>query len=245
MVLDERARGAHRRDRRAPLHGRWPDVDREALRAANRKQAVIPAGATVLEPRGNGAGAGRAAAEGRRRPDGRGAARAARRAAADVGRRRRDRRRSSARSPARPTTGARSCGCSGSPRPRSRTRCEPPMREGLTLAPLEITTCLRRGEIEISHALRARGAGGLRRAASTSSPSATASACSRATAARSTSRSRGLLAERDDRGGRVLHGRPAGRPADRARRAPRRTCSAGPSSTATRPRSIWSASIPA
>ena len=35
---------------------RWPDADREALRAANRKQAVIPAGATVLAPRGTAPG---------------------------------------------------------------------------------------------------------------------------------------------------------------------------------------------
>jgi nicotinamide-nucleotide amidase len=35
---------------------RWPDADREALRAANRKQAVIPNGATVLEPRGTAPG---------------------------------------------------------------------------------------------------------------------------------------------------------------------------------------------
>jgi nicotinamide-nucleotide amidase len=35
---------------------RWPDADREALRMANRKQAVIPSGATVLEPRGTAPG---------------------------------------------------------------------------------------------------------------------------------------------------------------------------------------------
>jgi nicotinamide-nucleotide amidase len=35
---------------------RWPDADREALREANRKQAVIPDGATVLEPRGTAPG---------------------------------------------------------------------------------------------------------------------------------------------------------------------------------------------
>ena len=35
---------------------RWPDADRDALRVANRKQAVIPAGATVLEPRGTAPG---------------------------------------------------------------------------------------------------------------------------------------------------------------------------------------------
>jgi nicotinamide-nucleotide amidase len=35
---------------------RWPDADLEALRAANRKQALVPAGATVLEPRGTAPG---------------------------------------------------------------------------------------------------------------------------------------------------------------------------------------------
>jgi nicotinamide-nucleotide amidase len=35
---------------------RWPDADQEALRAANRKQAVIPQGATVLAPRGTAPG---------------------------------------------------------------------------------------------------------------------------------------------------------------------------------------------
>ena len=35
---------------------RWPDADHDALRAANRKQAVIPRGATVLQPRGTAPG---------------------------------------------------------------------------------------------------------------------------------------------------------------------------------------------
>ncbi|MCW2971567.1 MAG: competence/damage-inducible protein CinA [Solirubrobacterales bacterium] len=39
-----------------PLLKRWPDVDREAIAAANRKQATIPAGATVLEPVGTAPG---------------------------------------------------------------------------------------------------------------------------------------------------------------------------------------------
>lgn len=39
-----------------PALQRWPDADREALRAANRKQAVIPSGATVLAPRGTAPG---------------------------------------------------------------------------------------------------------------------------------------------------------------------------------------------
>lgn len=39
-----------------PLIARWPDADPEAIRAANRKQAVIPQGATVLRPRGTAPG---------------------------------------------------------------------------------------------------------------------------------------------------------------------------------------------
>jgi nicotinamide-nucleotide amidase len=39
-----------------PLLKRWPNVDREAIVAANRKQATIPAGATVLEPVGTAPG---------------------------------------------------------------------------------------------------------------------------------------------------------------------------------------------
>jgi nicotinamide-nucleotide amidase len=35
---------------------RWPDLDRESILAANRKQAVIPAGATVLDPVGTAPG---------------------------------------------------------------------------------------------------------------------------------------------------------------------------------------------
>jgi nicotinamide-nucleotide amidase len=39
-----------------PLLKRWPNIDREAIRAANRKQATIPRGATVLEPVGTAPG---------------------------------------------------------------------------------------------------------------------------------------------------------------------------------------------
>jgi nicotinamide-nucleotide amidase len=35
---------------------RWPDLDPEAIRASNRKQAVVPEGATVLEPVGTAPG---------------------------------------------------------------------------------------------------------------------------------------------------------------------------------------------
>jgi nicotinamide-nucleotide amidase len=55
MVLDEELE-----DRIAeilrPLLARWPQLDEEAIRASNRKQAVIPEGATVLEPVGTAPG---------------------------------------------------------------------------------------------------------------------------------------------------------------------------------------------
>ncbi len=39
-----------------PLMKRWPDLDFDAVRASNRKQAMVPAGATVLEPAGTAPG---------------------------------------------------------------------------------------------------------------------------------------------------------------------------------------------
>ena len=39
-----------------PLAKRWPDLDMDAVLAANRKQAVIPRGATILEPVGTAPG---------------------------------------------------------------------------------------------------------------------------------------------------------------------------------------------
>lgn len=39
-----------------PLSKRWKDISQEAIRSANRKQALVPAGATVLEPVGTAPG---------------------------------------------------------------------------------------------------------------------------------------------------------------------------------------------
>jgi nicotinamide-nucleotide amidase len=38
------------------LRARWPDLDEEAIRRSNRKQAMVPEGATVLEPVGTAPG---------------------------------------------------------------------------------------------------------------------------------------------------------------------------------------------
>jgi nicotinamide-nucleotide amidase len=39
-----------------PLMSRWPGLDEDAIRASNRKQAVVPRGATVLDPVGTAPG---------------------------------------------------------------------------------------------------------------------------------------------------------------------------------------------
>jgi nicotinamide-nucleotide amidase len=55
MVLDE---GLERRIAEIvrPLAERWPNLDREAMAAGTRKQATVPAGSTVLEPVGTAPG---------------------------------------------------------------------------------------------------------------------------------------------------------------------------------------------
>ena len=47
------------------LRSRWRNLDEDAIRASNRKQALVPDGATVLEPVGTAPGSG--ASRGRRR----------------------------------------------------------------------------------------------------------------------------------------------------------------------------------
>jgi nicotinamide-nucleotide amidase len=48
-----------------PMMKRWPGLDEDAIRRSNRKQAVIPAGATVLEPVGTAPGLVVASLDGR------------------------------------------------------------------------------------------------------------------------------------------------------------------------------------
>ena len=55
MVLDE-ALEERIAEILRPLAKRWPDLDMDAIRESNRKQAVIPQGATVLEPIGTAPG---------------------------------------------------------------------------------------------------------------------------------------------------------------------------------------------
>ncbi len=55
MVLDEAVEEKIAEILR-PLAARWPDLDMDAVREANRKQAVVPRGATVLDPVGTAPG---------------------------------------------------------------------------------------------------------------------------------------------------------------------------------------------
>jgi nicotinamide-nucleotide amidase len=55
MVLDE-ALEERIAEILRPLMSRWPDLDPDAIRASNRKQAVVPEGATVLDPVGTAPG---------------------------------------------------------------------------------------------------------------------------------------------------------------------------------------------
>jgi nicotinamide-nucleotide amidase len=148
MVLDEalEARIAEIIER---ARQRWPDADREALRAANRKQAVIPAGATVLAPRGTAPGLVVPPAEGRAGPtvivlpgppgelqpmwSEAVASETFQRAIAGATVYRREIVR-----------------LFGIPEAEIANTLRAADAAGLKLAPLEITTCLRRGEIEVS-----------------------------------------------------------------------------------------------
>jgi competence/damage-inducible protein CinA-like protein len=131
-----------------PLMVRWPNVDPEAVRAANVKQATVPRGATVLEPVGTAPGLVVPPADGTNgptvvvlpgppgelRPMWKTASETEAFRAAIVG------------APIYRTAVMRLFGLPESEIAESLRAAE---REGLALDGLEITTCLRRGEIEI------------------------------------------------------------------------------------------------
>jgi nicotinamide-nucleotide amidase len=147
MVLDEELEQRIAEILR-PLMSRWPDLDAEAVRRANRKQAVIPEGSTVLAPIGT--------APGLVVPPGRDGAptvvvlpgpprelqpmwgmaleaEALKRAIAGA-----------------PTYRRRMARLFGIPESEIAATLEAADVAGLALDELEITTCLRRGEIEVS-----------------------------------------------------------------------------------------------
>jgi nicotinamide-nucleotide amidase len=148
MVLDE-ALEERIAEILRPLMSRWPGLDAEAIRLSNRKQAVIPAGATVLDPIGTAPGLVVPPAEGRGGPTlvvlpgpprelqpmwTRAVQTEAFRAAT-----------------ASATTYLNGVlRLFGIPESEIASTLRAAEAEGLSLDPLEITTCLRRGEIEVA-----------------------------------------------------------------------------------------------
>jgi nicotinamide-nucleotide amidase len=132
----------------APLMRRWPGLDPEAIRVSNRKQAVVPRGATVLDPIGTAPGLVVPPAAGsgptvvvlpgpprELQPMWRAAVQTEAFAAATAG----------------ATTYERGIvRLFGIPESEIANTLRAAQEAGLELAALEITTCLRRGEIEVS-----------------------------------------------------------------------------------------------
>jgi nicotinamide-nucleotide amidase len=131
-----------------PMMARWPHVDPDAVRVANLKQATVPRGATVLEPIGTAPGLVVPASDGADRPtvvvlpgppgelrpmwDAAVATEAFRAAIAGA-----------------PTYRTAVMRLFGMPESEIAESLRAAEADGLRLEPLEITTCLRRGEIEI------------------------------------------------------------------------------------------------
>ena len=162
MVLDEPTE-ARIGEILSGLRTRWPHLDEDAIRRANRKQAVVPAGRGDPGAGGDGAGAGRAAGVvGLALPDGRGAARAAARASGDVagGGATAEFRAAVAGAAELPVEMLRLFGI---PESEIAATLRVAGSDGVDLDALEITTCLRRGEIEIVDAVGARRGGRVRR----------------------------------------------------------------------------------
>lgn len=149
MVLDEPLE-ARIAEILRPLMARWPHLDPDAIRESNRKQAVIPRGATVLEPVGTAPGLVVPPAQGAGRaptvvvlpgpprelqPMWENAARTDAFAAAV---------------PDATQFAFRIMRLFGIPELEIALTLREAEAAGLDLAPLEITTCLRRGEIEVA-----------------------------------------------------------------------------------------------
>ncbi len=210
MVLDDRLEQRIAEILR-PMMRRWPGLDPDAIRASNRKQAVIPEGATVLDPVGTapglvvpprrGSGPTVVVLPGPPRelqPMWRMALRDGRVQGGDRG--------------ARPSIAAGSCGCSGSRSRRSRARCATRGGRGCRSTSSRSRPACGAARSRYRPAT-SRRPGGLRARSSTSSASATATRCSPRTARRSTSRSPACSRPHDRRGG-VVHRRPARGAAD-------------------------------
>jgi nicotinamide-nucleotide amidase len=131
-----------------PLQRRWPNIDPEAIRAANRKQATVPQGAAVLEPVGT--------APGLVVPPGEGAARPTVVVLPGPPRELQPMWGAAVKSEpmravlARATTySQRTLRLFGMPESEIAETLRVAERDGVDLKRLEVTTCLKRGEVEV------------------------------------------------------------------------------------------------
>ena len=155
--------------------------------AANRKQALVPEGATMIDPAGTAPGL--VVPPGRpRRPHGRGAAGPAARAAARCGRRRWRPTRSRHAIAGRTVYEQRMLRLFGIPESEIAETLRVAEDAVERLRRLEITTCLRRGEVEVVDPLRAGRRGAVDGDRGADRASATRARSSRATARASTIR---------------------------------------------------------
>ena len=130
------------------LADRWPEPRPGGPAPGRASRRVVPRGAEVLEPVGTAPGLV-VAARGRRRPDGRGPARARRASCGRCGRRREASaglRAAIAGATTYREAELRMFGIPESEIAETLRRAEAP---GVDLGALEITTCLRRGEVEV------------------------------------------------------------------------------------------------
>ena len=218
MALDEALEGRIGGSSSA-LRERWPRPrPRGAARRGNRKQALVPEGATVLEPVGTAPGLVVPPAEGRDGPVVVVLPGPAARAAADVARGRGRARAFRAAIAGATEYRQQMLRLFGIPESEIAETLRVAAREGVDLDALEITTCLRRGEVEVVtryeppaepvyDALRGRRPRAPRRHA----------VLRRRLDRRRAGRRPAARARLDGRHRRVVHRRPAGRAPDRAR----------------------------
>jgi nicotinamide-nucleotide amidase len=131
-----------------PMLARWPDLDADAIRRSNRKQAVVPEGAIVLEPVGTAPGLVVPPADG----DGPTVVvlPGPPRELQPMWEAARETEAFSAAIAGAPTYRREIVRLFGIPESEIANTLRAAEDEGLDLEPLEITTCLRRGEIEVS-----------------------------------------------------------------------------------------------
>ena len=174
-----------------PLRRRWPHLTEEAIRASNRKQAVVPAGATVIEPVGTAPALVVPPAEGRDGPTVVVLPGPPRELQPMWQQRDRDRRVRAARSATRRSTSSARCASTGCPESEIATTLREAEHAGVALEQLEITTCVRSGELEIVTRFEPRGGRGLRAPSRDRARTPRRHAVLRRRLERSTSRSRG------------------------------------------------------